>query len=190
MSLLFLNVTGLSNSGELHWQSIWEKANPTQLLRVQQDNWEEPQKDDWITRLNETIQQQEQHIVLIAHSLGCLTVAHWANSFPSQKIKAALLVAPPDANRTDEFAIIESFSPVPTQALPFPSLVIASTNDEYASIERSEEMAQAWGSDFINLGAFGHINATTNLGLWEEGQALLKHLLTKSAIETTLLFES
>ncbi len=188
MALIFLNVTGLSNSGASHWQTIWEKENPEMIKRVEQDNWNAPLKQDWIIRLNEVIEQQDDDIVLIAHSLGCITVAHWATVFSSNKVKAGFLVAPPDANRTEEFAIINTFSPVPTEKLPFPSLVVASTNDEYATIERSLEMANDWGSDFINIGQLGHINANSNLGSWKDGAQLLKQLLDKAGLRSDALF--
>lgn len=188
MALIFLNVAGLSNSGDSHWQTVWEKENPEMIKRVEQDDWNTPLKQDWIIRLNEVVEQQKDDIVLIAHSLGCLTVAHWASVFSSNKIKAGLLVAPPDADRTDEFAIIDTFSPVPTQRLPFPSVVVASTNDEYATIERSLEMATHWGSNFINIGQLGHINANSNLGGWKEGVQLLKQLLNEVNLKSDMLF--
>jgi predicted alpha/beta hydrolase family esterase len=38
-------------------------------------------------------------------------------------------------------------------------------------------MASAWGSDFIDCGAAGHLNADSGLGNWPQGQALLNELL-------------
>lgn len=49
------------------------------------------------------------------------------------------------------------------------SLLLASTNDRYTAIETSAQLAQNWGSKFINIGVKGHINANSNLGNWNEG---------------------
>ena len=58
----------------------------------------------------------------------------------------------------------------------FPSIVVASTNDVYASIEYAVHLAQSWGSEFVNVGAKGHINTQSALGFWDEGFALLEKL--------------
>jgi predicted alpha/beta hydrolase family esterase len=47
------------------------------------------------------------------------------------------------------------------------------------TLERAQKLAKNWGSDFINIGKKGHINSEMNLGLWEEGQAILKLLIQK-----------
>jgi predicted alpha/beta hydrolase family esterase len=57
--------------------------------------------------------------------------------------------------------------------LPFPSVVVASTDDEYAHIERSRAFAAAWGSKLIEIGDAGHINADTGFGPWPEGERML-----------------
>jgi predicted alpha/beta hydrolase family esterase len=66
------------------------------------------------------------------------------------------------------------FAPIPMAPLPFPSVVVASTNDEYAAIERSHAFAQAWGSKLVEIGDAGHINADTGYGPWPEGEQLLE----------------
>jgi predicted alpha/beta hydrolase family esterase len=38
-------------------------------------------------------------------------------------------------------------------------------------------LARAWGSDFLNLGLKGHVNAESNLGDWPEGRAMLNSLM-------------
>jgi predicted alpha/beta hydrolase family esterase len=58
--------------------------------------------------------------------------------------------------------------------LPFPSVVVASTDDPYASIERSRAFARAWGSQLTEIGNAGHINADTGYGAWPEGERMLE----------------
>jgi len=62
---------------------------------------------------------------------------------------------------------------VPDHALRFASLIIASTNDPYGTLEVTQRQARDWRSGLIVAGAFGHINAASGLGDWPQGRALL-----------------
>ena len=73
--------------------------------------------------------------------------------------------------------MVASFLPVPRARLPFRSVVVASTNDPYGSIDNARELAQAWGSEFVDVGGLGHINADSNLRDWPQGQSLLRKLM-------------
>jgi predicted alpha/beta hydrolase family esterase len=116
--------------------------------------------------------------VLVAHSLGCLLVASWAaHSRNTAKVRAALLVAPGDAEREDLRPLLASWAPVTMQTLPFSSVLFASQNDPYCSFERASDMAAAWGAGCIDYGMAGHINADSGLGDWPEGHAHLTQLL-------------
>jgi hypothetical protein len=53
--------------------------------------------------------------------------------------------------------------------LPFPSMVLASRNDEVVSFERAQVFATAWGSHLIDVGPLGHIGSAAKLGLWPQG---------------------
>jgi uncharacterized protein len=173
----FLTIPGLGSSGVTHWQSLWEKQYPERFHRVEQINWDLPVCNQWIEKLDEEVRKLTKPTYLIAHSLGCLTVVHWANKYSSELVKGAFLVAPPDVENSKRLSFIEGFSPIPTYKLPFKSILIASTTDQYASIARAYEFACAWGSEFINIGKKGHINATSNLGNWEEGQDFLNNFI-------------
>jgi hypothetical protein len=64
--------------------------------------------------------------------------------------------------------------------LPFPSIVVASSNDPYVTLSRAKTFATAWGSEFVMIGEAGHINSASGLGNWEKGLILL-NILRKSA---------
>ena len=66
--------------------------------------------------------------------------------------------------------------PMPFRPFAFPSIVVASTNDPYASFEYAKSCALAWGGRFVSAGAVGHINANSGLGQWREGFALFREL--------------
>ncbi len=173
-----LVIPGWQNSGPRHWQTIWEQQNPI-FLRVQQRDWEFPHREWWLQRISEEVRQAPGPIVFAAHSLGCIAVAHWCQIALDDvnKIKGALLVAPADLDRKDSPRQTKDFGPVPQRLLPFPSIVVASTNDPFCSIDRARELAHNWGSRLVDIGAAGHINGDSGLGDWPEGKRLLRHLV-------------
>jgi predicted alpha/beta hydrolase family esterase len=174
MSGIILTVPGLGSSGPLHWQSQWEQHYGYQ--RVEQHNWDHPVGADWVMQLEKAVASAGPNVVLAAHSLACATVAHWAQ-FTQLTIAGALLVGPADVDRPDFPSEVVGFAPMPLQKMPFSSLVVASTNDEYVTLARARQFAQAWGSRFVNAGAKGHLNSDSGLGLWPEGHALLLELV-------------
>ncbi len=170
-----LLLPGWQDSGPQHWQSRWETLHGYQ--RVTQHDWMRPLRGDWIARLEEVLLQRGEPALLVAHSLGCLLVAAWAaHSGNTQLVKGALLVAPGDAERDELRPILASWSPIPLQPLPFKSILVGSRNDPYCAAERARQFATAWGSDFIDYGERGHINAESGLGPWTEGHAWLHRL--------------
>lgn len=171
-----LTLPGWGGSGPLHWQTLWEKADRG-MVRVDQDDWENPDYDSWLGRLEETVTRVGGPVILLAHSLACIVVAHWAKQ-SAGRCKGALLVAPADVDSPDHTPFtVRMFSPIPLQRLPFKSIVVASNDDPFVDLARAHALATAWGSDFVDAGALGHINAESNLGDWPAGQALLKKLL-------------
>jgi predicted alpha/beta hydrolase family esterase len=176
MSVIYLTVPGVTNSGPRHWQTFWEKKFPDEFRRIRQDNWDTPVCSEWTTRIEEEVQKAgPEKVVLLAHSLGCAAVAHWARDFGT-KIKGAFLVGPSDCEAATYTFDTKGFAPIPLEKLPFPSLVVASTNDQWVSFERASFFADAWGSELVNVGDAGHINADSGHGEWPEGLELLKRL--------------
>lgn len=166
---------GLYNSGPQHWQTHWE--NKYGFTRINQKDWDTPVCEDWISTIDNVIKQQPlSETILIAHSLACCTVIHWARQY-NRVIKGALLVGPSDNEAPSYPPGTVGFTPMPLYKLPFPSIVIASTNDEYVTLERAHFFAGAWGSELINIGDCGHINSASDLGLWPQGYEQLQKLL-------------
>jgi len=171
-----LMIPGRYNSGPEHWQTRWEIAD-SDFVRVQQREWNNPSCEDWCQNLEQAVRRLgSRQTVLVAHSLGCLLVGHWALR-SSRRVKAALLVAPSNPERADFAPGARGFAPIPRVMLPFPSIVVASSNDSRGSLEHAAACARAWGSRFVNAGPLGHINADSGLGDWPEGYALYKELV-------------
>ncbi len=169
-----LILPGFGNSDPGHWQSLWQLENPG-FKRVMQHDWINPICSEWIASLEKSVAVIDDRVVLIAHSLGCLLVAHWAAQ-TNLKIKGALLVAPPNPTSESFPEEIVGFSEIPLQTFTFPSIVVASSDDPYGDLEFTKSCATSWGSRFINAGALGHINTSSDVGAWSEGYSLYQQL--------------
>ena len=166
-----ITLPGLGGSGEAHWQTLWERTE-SRFTRFQPASWDRPDLADWEQALERAVARCARPPVLVAHSLACLLVAHWAARFPSA-IAGALLVAVPDPDGDHFPAEAIAFKPVPDHALRFASLIIASTNDPYGTLDVTQRRARDWQSGLIVAGELGHINAASGLGDWPQGRALL-----------------
>ena len=173
-----LILPGWQNSGPDHWQSRWERRHG--YTRVEQHDWLRPLRGDWIARLEEVLLNCDEPAVLVAHSLGCIQAAAWAaHSRNANLVKAALFVAPPDVERDDVRQMLPGWSAGSRQALPFKTVLFASSNDVFCALERSRQFAADWGGDFIDAGPCGHLNAESGLGDWPQlHQQLVTLMLT------------
>lgn len=175
MTHRILVLPGWQNSGPDHWQSRWERLHGDQ--RVEQDDWDWPRRGDWMARLEDTLLADPRPALLVAHSLGCQLVAAWAaHSRHTDRVRGALLVAPPDTEQADMPPQLYSWRPIPRQRLPFPATAVVSSDDPYCSAERAAAMASDWGAEVVTLGPYGHINSQSGLGDWPQGRALLEAL--------------
>jgi predicted alpha/beta hydrolase family esterase len=174
MAVPVLILPGWGDSGPGHWQSLWEHANPA-LRRVVQRDWEYPICTEWVRTLDDVIRAAGNPAILVAHSLGCIAVAHWARA-STLPVRGALLVAPPDIEHPDFPPVTEGFAPIPRERLPFPSILVASRNDQFSDFNRSRALAHDWGSRFVDAGNSGHINTDAGFGPWPLGESLLAEL--------------
>ncbi|WP_293781111.1 alpha/beta hydrolase [uncultured Oxalicibacterium sp.] len=158
-----LVVPGLHGSGPAHWQSRWEALHPS-FERVEQDAWDEPDLLRWSARLQQRLQESDRPTLLIAHSFGCLTAVHASLRYgTASPVVGALLVAPADPHKFGVAQVLRD------ARLPFPAVVIGSTNDPWMHAARASYWADAWACGFVNAGTLGHINADSSLGDWPQG---------------------
>ena len=173
-----LVLPGWQNSGPEHWQSRWQAAHP-HWRRVEQADWLHPRRADWVATLDAAAEAVPGQLVLLAHSLGCVTVAHWAATAPAAaaRVRHAFLVASPDVERADLPAELADFAPAPRAPLPFPAMVVASRDDPYCRFERAQALAADWQAASWDVGTAGHVNADAGFGDWPEGHARLMSVL-------------
>jgi predicted alpha/beta hydrolase family esterase len=176
-----LVIPGLGGSGPGHWQSLWSAGRPG-WSRLEQRNWDAPVLGEWLGALEESVRAIDAPVVLVAHSLGAILVAHQSRRGALSRVTGALLVAPADVETPRNLRLLRDFAPIPTQRMPFPTWVVAGTNDPYCSHDRARALATAWGARFLSAGAAGHLNVASGHGRWPQGEHLLQQVV---AAQTT-----
>lgn len=177
-----LILPGLGGSGPDHWQSRWAQKLSTARL-VDQKDWLQPDRDDWVRTVLREIEAAERPVVLVGHSLGSIAAASAIAETPAPgKIAAAFLVAPPDPDST---ALPPGFldpafkEKAPQTALGVPGVIVASRSDAFADYSFAERLALLWGLELADAGDAGHINAESGHGPWPEGLMRLAGLFSR-----------
>jgi len=182
-----LIVPGWSSSGEDHWQTRWERALKT-ARRVEQADWFNPQREEWVARIQAEIDAAQRPVVVVAHSLGVVATVTALLAQAQPKVAGAFLVAPADVERAGAWPVTQGFTfdpaatgfaRMPKAKLPVPSAVVASADDPYCGLDRARELAEIWGAHFHEAGPAGHINAASGHGPWPEGLMQLGWFLRK-----------
>lgn len=168
---------GLGNSGPDHWQRRWG-GRMANARFIEQDNWDQPVLADWVARIHQEIMFSTRPVVLIGHSMSVGAIVIAAKTLADTKVRGAFLVSPPDFEADTIPAEALPFKP-PTDPLPFPSLVVASTTDPLVTVDRARGFAADWGSDFMLAGDAGHINAASGHGPWPEGLLQFAELMKR-----------
>jgi predicted alpha/beta hydrolase family esterase len=170
---------GLGNSGPDHWQRRWA-ARMANARIIEQLDWDTPLLTDWIDRIFHEVTLATRPVVLIGHSLAVPAIVHTAQlRLKDTKVRGAFLVSPPDFESDALPQTAHPFGSVPTDPLPFPSMVVASTSDPLVTVERAQGFAADWGSDFKLAGDAGHINAASGHGPWPEGLLMFSELMRR-----------
>jgi len=135
----------------------------------------------WVANLERSVSGIEGPLILVAHSMGCPILIHWAHE-TMREVRGALLAAPVDldmplpAGNSDPQTWRNGWTPVPRRRLPFPSIVVASRNDPMGKFERIRVLALAWGSQFLDGGEIGHLSPAEGYGVWPLAEELLQQL--------------
>jgi uncharacterized protein len=176
-----LIVPGLRDAVAQHWQTLLAAELPGahSVPPMGRDDIDCAAR---VAALEAAAQAIDGPVLLVAHSGGCITVAHWARC-TQRLVHAALLAAPPDFENplpegypTQDTLAAAGWLPVPRATLPFCSLVCASRNDPLARFERAEQLAHDWGSELLDLGAVGHLNPASGYGAWPQAHTLIARL--------------
>lgn len=176
-----LIVPGLRDHVAQHWQTLLAPQLP-RVACVPPMGREDLDVGTRVAAIEHAAQQVEGPLVIVAHSGGCIMVAHWARQ-TRRPVHGALLAAPPDFDTQmpagypslDELRA-GGWLPVPREPLPFFSIVAASRNDPLGSFVRVAGLAADWGSELADLGEVGHLNPASGFGPWPLAHAFIEQL--------------
>lgn len=172
---LVLLVPDVDCDNATYWQRHWADSRIDCSI-VDMGASYRPDRNSWITRLDQATRCAGAPVLLVGHGVGALAIAWWA-SLCGQEIEStvvgALLIGPTDPAMANDRERMQSFAPLPHTILPFPSLVVASENDPAVSIDRAFSIARQWGSGFARFGACGHFGIADGLDEWDQGEQLL-----------------
>jgi predicted alpha/beta hydrolase family esterase len=181
-------VPGLRDHVAEHWQTLLAGRMPRvrTVLPMGRENLDCAAR---VAALEHEVGRIGGPVILVAHSGGAITVAHWSRK-QRRPIRGALLATPPDFEQpmpagypTMGALRAGGWLPVPRELLPFQSIVAASRNDPLARFERVAELARAWGSRLADIGEAGHLNPASGYGEWAQAQAFIQELSMPSAVE-------
>lgn len=171
MSISYINLPGIYGSDENHWHSIWER-NDSSFKRFSPSSWDYPDLSDWLQALDYSIETSDKKVVLVAHSLACLLVAHWS-AFSQKSIGGALLVSVPDPQGSKFPSQANAFASLPNTPLRFPACIVASRNDPYGEFDYMKARSLEWGCGLVDAGENGHIGSEVSKDGWQFGQNIL-----------------
>jgi predicted alpha/beta hydrolase family esterase len=181
-----LIVPGLRDHVEDHWQTQLQRKLSAlrKVVCVPPQEAEKLSCAARVSAIQRTIETIEGPVIVVAHSAGVILLVHWAQQHAGA-LEGALLAASPDFETplpagypTADALQANGWLPVPRRALPFRSIVAASTNDPLATLERVTQMASDWGSELVNVGPLGHINPASGFGEWPLAEQLMQSLET------------
>ena len=186
-----LFVPGLRDHVADHWQTLLAAEMPGShtVPPLEADKLSRAAR---VAALDRAIAAIEGPVMLVAHSAGCLTVAHWAQTH-DRPIAGALFATPADIERplpagypTKEQLQANGWLPMPRAKLPFASLVAASSDDPLAALDRTVALAIDWGSELALLGDLGHLNPAAGFGPWPAARGFIATLEERAALRARL----
>ena len=186
-------VPGLRDHVEQHWQTLLEahlRAQNQRVIAVPPMGRAELDCASRIEAIEKAVEAADAPII-VAHSAGCIMVAHWARRHP-RAIRGALLAAPPDFETPmpEGYPDLDALGangwlPVPREPLPFASIVVASRNDPLARYQCVVEIAREWRSELVDFGNVGHLNPASGFGEWPAAAGLIESLAQRGAAGAT-----
>lgn len=181
-------VPGLRDHAPQHWQTLLAERHP-QAATVPPLGRDQLDCEARVQALARTLAEVAGPVTLVAHSGGCLTVAHWARRYSAaaRRVQGALLAVPADMERpmppgypAMEALAAAGWLPMPRQRLPFASIVAMSDDDPLGEPLRISALAADWGSRLVAVGAVGHLNPASGYGPWPRADELLEDLMTRA----------
>jgi hypothetical protein len=126
-------------------------------------NPERPVLAEWVEHLRHTIESRvpspETRLILIGHSLGCVTICHYLERVQNARADGCIFVAGFSGNI--RILAIKEFYETPVDLAGVrtkigKSISILSLNDKAVPAQRSREFAAGLGAELVEVNGYGH----------------------------------
>lgn len=184
-----LIVPGLRDHAAGHWQTLLMQRLP-KVAGVPPMGRADMHCARRVAAIEKVAHFVQGPLIAVAHSGGCITLAHWLAG-TKLRLAGALMAAPPDFESPlpEGFPTLDELDaggwlPVPRQRLPCPTLVAASRNDPLGRFDRVAGLVRDWGARVVDLGAVGYLNPASGFGDWPMADRLiaeLQHMASQAA---------
>ncbi len=117
----------------------------------------------WAVQLDTALGRPGDPTLIVAQGVACLAVAWWAQLSPKSYIErvAGAVFLSPLSFSPSEAPVARSLRPSPGTRLPFPSIV---TSHASPIIQQVLDLADTWGSQFVDADASAEVARRTLLG--------------------------
>ncbi|MGJ7509829.1 RBBP9/YdeN family alpha/beta hydrolase [Variovorax sp. GT1P44] len=180
-----LIVPGLRDHVDAHWQTLLAadlEARGRKVRTVPPMGRTDLDCATKVAAIERAAQAIEGPLIVVAHSGGCVMVAHWARQ-TRRAVQGALMATPPDFEQAmpEGYPTLEALRtggwlPVPRERPPFPAIVAASRDDPLGNWDRVAGLAGDWGARLIDLGKVGHLNPASGFGPWPDAERFIDEL--------------
>ena len=157
-------IHGFDASPEEHWFPWLEaqlRERGIQAIRLRMPESSHPDFDRWQATMREAIGQPDEHTILVAHSLGTISVLHFASQSGAKRLGGIVLVSGfagriPGLSTLDGYADRAKIEAATIRAMSPVLHHVISTNDYAVPPAVSEQLAQRLGGTVHQVPDAGH----------------------------------
>ncbi|KGO27511.1 RBBP9/YdeN family alpha/beta hydrolase [Oenococcus alcoholitolerans] len=158
-------VHGYTASSRSHWFPWLQKRIGQRLICAQMPDPSHPKLQNWLDHLDNLI-DDHQKMILIGHSLGCVTILRYLQNHELENVDLILVSA-----FADKVANLPELNEFVEKDLDFDDLkrkinkayIISARNDQEVDYRHSDRLAQKLSCPFILMPDGGHFMASDGI---------------------------
>ena len=170
---------GTKDDGWYPWLDEKITSENNKVFRFNMPNTANPKIDEWVSFLDQQIDNLDENTYLVGHSIGCQTILRYLQSKDVTKIGGVLLVAPwldlLDYAIEDEESH-DTAMPWLTEKIDFEKVkkftnnihCIFSDNDYFVSIDQKDKFEKLLGAKTLVVSGKGHISGEDGVNELDE----------------------
>ncbi len=155
---------GSPNGNWFDWLSAKIREHGAEASALHLPNPQQPAAPAWQLTLDQYIGAPDEHIFLVGHSLGCITLLHFLNRHQPERLGGLVLAAgftelPPALPQLDAYIRAAQPDFDVLNRIDMPVHCLLSDNDSHVPRELSENLAERLRSPLTRIPNGGHLMA-------------------------------